>query len=205
MIGTLVGCSYEEASMEWVVEVALPDELAEQGSTYTNNEDGCDTETKSDTTKEALCRLYEECQNNSNNDEYVIVRVYYHSVDLDPNFELLPEAYLYNIEIIPKRYFREGFIELVHRCIGISILDLWFEHDKLYVDLSENEMVNFDTSGSLGALDRGIRLHKTLASIPGISYFETLVGGQRGVSVFHHNFGGIGVVKNGGLYDVVFR
>jgi len=128
--------------------------------------------------------------------EYATVRFYYHCIETDPMVMLLPEAYRYNAVEIPGQYLWEYFRKQMLYHTGINIWDLWFEDDKLYVDLHSTEEILFNW-GTTGSLDRGTRLEKTIASLPGVVSFEILVGGRRGVETSHYSFNWIATVENG--------
>jgi len=85
----------------------------------------------------------------------------------------------------------------MHQHTGIRISDFWFEGSKLYVDLHEDAIGFFDNYGTTGGMiNTGIFVNSIL-SLPGISSFEVLVGGQRGVEGNHFNFGSVILVENG--------
>jgi len=125
----------------------------------------------------------------------ITVRFYYHSSEIDPNHMLLPEAYLYNAEEMQDPFDWEEFAGHMYEHTGINVIGAWFEGSKLYVDLNEVELTYFNW-GSTGSADRGIRLNKTLGSVPDISSFEVLVDGQRGAETSHFNFAYVGIVEN---------
>ena len=128
--------------------------------------------------------------------ESVTVRFYYHCAVADPEFTMHPDAYRYNSVEIPIRYFHEHFVQLMYTHTGISIIDMRLMGDKLYVDLHPSEWCMFD-QGSTGSFDRGERLTRTIASLPGVSSFEILVGGKRGVETSHFSFNWVAIVENG--------
>ncbi|MCL1844186.1 MAG: GerMN domain-containing protein [Defluviitaleaceae bacterium] len=134
--------------------------------------------------------------------EGVTIQFFYLCTQKDPDFMMLPEAYLYLPEEISVQNFREDFIRLMYKHTGIDVLDLWREDSKLYVNLHPDEAIFFN-HGSSGSLDRGNRLIKTLASFPSITSFEILVGGERGVSTSHFCFDFVAVVEDGEV--VLFR
>ena len=129
-------------------------------------------------------------------EEYISVRFFYYCTEIDPSVNLFPEAYLYNEEKISRANFKNDFINLMFEHTTIQILDFWFDGEKLYVDLHPDEALFFDR-GSTGSADRCNRLFRTLASIPGVSSFEVLVGGQRGVTGHHYSFAWVALVENG--------
>jgi len=129
-------------------------------------------------------------------EESVTVRFYYHCAKIDPMVMLIPEAYRYNAVEIPGQYLWEEFRKLMFEHTGINVWDLWLDGDKLYVDLHSTEAMLFD-QGSTGSHDRGMRLYKTVASLPGVASFEILVGGERGIETSHFNFNRIAIVENG--------
>jgi len=128
------------------------------------------------------------------------VRFYYHSIALDPNAYALPEAFLYNAEeIIGVEGFTDTFRKLMYEHTGLQILDLWFEGSKLYVDLHESAIGFFDHHGTAGGAINATIFEKSILSMPGISSFEVLVNGQRGVMGNHFNFGHVAIVENGAV------
>ena len=129
-------------------------------------------------------------------EESVTVRFYYHCHEADPDFLLLPGAYRYNAVNIPIKYLWDEFPRLMYAHTGISINDLWLWGDKLYVDLHYSEWDLFD-QGSAGSFDRGERLIRTIASLPGVASFEILVGGKHGVETSHFSFDWVAIVENG--------
>lgn len=131
-------------------------------------------------------------------EESVTARFYYHCIKADPMFKLLPEAYRYIGVEIPGVYLWAQFRSLMFEHTGISVWDLWFDGDKLYVDLHSSEAILFDW-GSAGSYDRGTRLNKTVASLPGVATFEILVGGERGVETSHYSFNWVAVVEDGAI------
>jgi hypothetical protein len=80
---------------------------------------------------------------------------------------------------------------------------LWFEGEKLYIDLDETEIKHFSI-GSAAGFDRGTVLDNTLASLPGITSFEILVNGERGVMLSHYGFYYVAVIENSQIVDRVF-
>ena len=125
------------------------------------------------------------------------VRFYYHSTALDPNLYALPEAFLYNEEdIIAVEGFTATFRKLMYEHTGLQILDLWFDGSKLYVDLHESAIGFFDHHGTTGGAINATIFEKSLLSMSGISSFEVLVNGQRGIHGNHFNFGHIAIVEN---------
>jgi len=133
-----------------------------------------------------------------NNAPKITVRFYYHSIELDPNLYALPEAFLYNVEeIIAAEGFTATFSRLMYEHTGLQISDLWFEGDKLYVDLHEDAIGFFDHHGTTGGVINATIFEKSLLSMSGISSFEVLVNGQRGAYGSHFNFGHIAIVENG--------
>ena len=141
---------------------------------------------------------YEQLQN-SHYEETAFIRFYYSCSIIDYNIEGIPESFLYNTEEIPVENFNEHFIRLMYEHTGISILDLWFDDSKVYVNLPKVEAEIFDMSGSTGASIRMNILNRTVASLPGITSFEILVDGQRGVSGWHFGFNYVAIVENGRL------
>jgi len=133
----------------------------------------------------------------------IMVRFYYHDPELDPDFILSPEAYLYISEEMQDPFNSEEFSGLMYEHTGINVIAAWFEGNKLYVDLDEIELTYFN-QGTTGSADRGIRLDKTLASVPNITSFEVFVGGERGAETEHFIFGYVGIVENNQFVDREF-
>ena len=129
-------------------------------------------------------------------EESVAIRFYYYCDETDPYFNLFPEAYLYNIVEIPGPYLREEFRRLMLEHTGINVWDLWFQGNKLYIDLHSTEWHPFNW-GTTGSAHRGNVLTMTLASFPGIDSFEVLVGGARGVHTSHYSFDWVAIVEDG--------
>ena len=125
--------------------------------------------------------------------------IYYLCREIDPYVNLLPEAFIYNTRISPSLSSAIAFT--IRNYTGIHIWDMWMDGDKLYVDLHSYEERRFDR-GSTGSAYRSNILIRTLASFPGISSFQVLIGGVPGVETSHANFDWIAVVENG---DVSFE
>jgi len=128
--------------------------------------------------------------------ESMRLRFYYHSIEIDPYVYLLPESFLYIVEYVPVDNYREEFIRLMYEHIGVRILDLWFEGDKLYVDLHHDALFFFN-QGTTSSSKRLTIFEKSLLSLPGIASFEVLICGQRGLESEHFNFGHVAIVENG--------
>ena len=124
------------------------------------------------------------------------VQFYYHDGIIEVEPRTFEDVYLYKTEYIPGEFFWEDFIRLMHYHTTIRIWDMWMEGEKLYVDLHTAEGALFDF-GSSGSYDRFLRLTKTLASIPGISSFEVLIGGTPAVMTSHANFDWVAIVEDG--------
>ena len=127
-------------------------------------------------------------------EESVTLRFYYYCVEIDPGVQLLPEAFVFVSEEVPGQYIWADFIMLMGKHTGISVWDWWFDDSKMYVDLYSMETFFFGM-GSTGSFIRGTQLMKTLEALagnmPGISYFEVLVGGEHDVSADKWSFGGV--------------
>jgi len=107
-----------------------------------------------------------------------------------------PESYLYVEEEIPESILWQEFIHLMYQHTGIRVWDWWLDGSELYVDLESIE-AQFFNWGSTGSNHRGMVLTKTLASFPGVSQFEVLVGGFSGVSTSHYSFNWVAIVEDG--------
>jgi len=135
---------------------------------------------------------------NLTTEESVVIRFYYYCDETDPQVYLLPEAFKYHPEEIPGPYLWEEFRRLMLYHTGINVWDLWFDGDKLYVDLHSTEIMPFDW-GSTGSAIRGEVLTRTIASLPGVASFEILVGGESAVATSHFCFNWVAIVENGAI------
>jgi len=129
-------------------------------------------------------------------EESVTVRFFYYCSITDPQAYNLPEAFKYEAEEIPGQCLWAEFRRLMLKHTGINVWDLWFEGDKLYVDLHYTEWMPFNW-GSTGSVIRGGILTRTIASLPGVASFEILVGGIHGYETSHYNFNWVAIVENG--------
>jgi hypothetical protein len=73
---------------------------------------------------------------------------------------------------------------------GIRIADLWYEGQRLIVDLTPAAAIFFDW-GSSGSQSHLRALIDSLATLPNVAEIEVLVGGQRGISASHFSFVGV--------------
>jgi len=124
-------------------------------------------------------------------DESFTVRFYsYHEFSPQPIYEYVDE------EILPEDWQGQVISHmLTHN--NIRLADLWYEGTRLVVDITPAGAVPFNW-GSHGSGMRGLSLLTSLATLPGVTEIELLVGGQRGVYVDHFNFGGVTRVDGDG-------
>jgi len=59
------------------------------------------------------------------------INFYYLCSELDPFFNLLPEAYLYITEEIPNKDLHTNFINLMYEHTSIKIENWWVENNKI--------------------------------------------------------------------------
>ena len=119
--------------------------------------------------------------------EIVTVNFSYLDRDIDPQMDLLEEAWSYVSEEISGEALREEFISLMNYHTGIGIWDIWYEGDTFYVDLLSIEWNRFNW-GSTGSAYHFNRLIKTLASFPNVQNIRILIGGERDVITSHTSF-----------------
>jgi len=153
-----------------------------------------------------MCMRYLQPQNHRyiTNKEIVPIRFHFHCSITDPQFELHPEAFLYNTVEIPGPYLWGEFRRRMYEHTGIGIWNLWFEGSKLYVDLHSTELMPFGW-GTTGSATRFNVLTRTLASFPGITSFEVLLGGEHGVWADHASFDWIAIVEDGVIVRFEYR
>jgi len=106
----------------------------------------------------------------------------YRGYDWNPDF-------MYNIievEISPQDW-RAQVKYNMNYYLNIQLADLWYEENRLVVDLTPATAIPFDW-GSTGGAVRSFSLFNSMASLPNVTDVEVLVGGQRGVSGSHFCF-----------------
>jgi len=115
-------------------------------------------------------------------DENFTMRFYRHS-------EFSPEPiYGYTSVEIEYEDWQAQVIYHMQTHTDIRLADLWYEGNRLVVDLTPWGAVPFNW-GSHGSAMRGLNLTTSLATLPNVEEIEVLVGGQRGFSVDHFYFG----------------
>jgi hypothetical protein len=171
---------------------------------------------------EVIDTAYSETQaevENSNN-ELITVRFYYHSMEIDPNAESLPEAFLYEAVDIPAANFEEEFVREFYERTGIPIMNIWFdsrfedrnkvglaykfESARLFVNMREDAPEYFDTRATAGSTMALNIFERTISSIPSIVSFEVLVDGQRGIYGWHFSFNHVTYVENGEVVERIW-
>jgi len=73
---------------------------------------------------------------------------------------------------------------------GIQLADLWYEENRLVVDLTPAASISFNF-GSTAGIMRTVSLIASLSTLPSVEEIEVLVGGQRGVYDNHFSFAGV--------------
>ena len=73
---------------------------------------------------------------------------------------------------------------------GIQLADLWYEENRLVVDLTPAASISFNF-GSTAGIMRTVSLIASLSTLPNVEEIEVLVGGQRGVYDNHFSFAGV--------------
>ncbi|MCL2841443.1 MAG: hypothetical protein FWE05_11825 [Defluviitaleaceae bacterium] len=141
--------------------------------------------------------------------EFITVRFYYHSMELDPNVYSLPESFLYKSVDIPAANFEEIFIREFWERTGIPIMGIWFRDcefytNRLVVNLGEGADSFFDTQGSAGSRIYLTILDKTLTNLVQDGAYEILVNWQRGIMGSHFSFNNIAIVENVEIVDMIW-
>ena len=90
-----------------------------------------------------------------------------------------PGIYEHYDVIISPEGWREQVIANMAEHLDIRLADLWFEGDRLIVDLTPATTIYFNW-GSTGGHLRTQNLIRSLASLPSVTEIEVLVSGQRG-------------------------
>lgn len=137
--------------------------------------------------------------------ETLSLRFYYNTLDRPANREALLEGFLYHTEVVPVEQLYQEFIRFMNYYLGLRILDMWFEGDKLYIDLHADALDFFNASGWESALINIYSFKKSLLSLPNISLFEVLIDSELGVTGWHFDFGYVFVVENGEIVDRVIE
>lgn len=117
----------------------------------------------------------------------VRVRFYRHCNIIDPNAELINEAFVYeNVSFGAANFHRDFILEFNER-YETQILDFWYIGTKLYVNFYDGTIYYFDW-GSTGSHVRLRVALQTVLSLPNVTEVEFLVEGKRGASASHFNF-----------------
>jgi len=70
---------------------------------------------------------------------------------------------------------------------GIQIDGVWYEDDRICVDLNESELSKLNAGSTAGTMSTAILL-KTFASYPNVKEIEVLIGGEKGCIGDHFMF-----------------
>ena len=126
----------------------------------------------------------------ANSLKFIAINFYTHDTEKDPyvNNVQSKEYYRYETVNIESDNFNNDFIELMYIHTGIKIDGLWYEGDKLCVDLNKERTWQTFDNGSTGGMIYRQKLLFTLSSFPNIEQIEVLVGGLKGVAGSHFNF-----------------
>ncbi|MCL2620202.1 MAG: hypothetical protein FWD97_04620 [Defluviitaleaceae bacterium] len=98
-----------------------------------------------------------------------------------------PGIYEYYDVIISPDGWREQVIANMAEYLDIRLADLWFEGNRLIVDLTPATTIYFNW-GSTGGHLRTQNLIRSLAGLPSVTEIEVLVSGRRGVEADHFSF-----------------
>lgn len=120
-------------------------------------------------------------------DENFIVR-FFPIVDWGGEFwgATLEDIPHFDEEISPYNW-QEQIVRHMRTHTGIGIAGLWYDGNRLMVDLTPAASIFFDW-GSSGSYQLTRALTDSLATLPNVAEMEILVGGQRGVEGSHFNF-----------------
>ena len=104
------------------------------------------------------------------------------------HWDSMDDTYHYFYEEINSENWRNEAVRLMRHHTGIRVKQLWYEGDRLVVDLFpvEGEIFNW---GSGGAWARTLNLIRSFASFPGVNEIEVLVDGAENVWADHFAFG----------------
>lgn len=109
------------------------------------------------------------------------VRFYY---DRGPEFEY---EYGYQKEVISKAELIEDTKKYMLAYNGIKINNVWYDGQKICVDLDESETNKLDAGSAAGRIETYILL-ETFSSYPNVAQIEILIGGQKGRHGDHFYF-----------------
>lgn len=117
-------------------------------------------------------------------DEAFTMRFYRH-------YDNFPEPiYSYVEEEISPEGWQAQVVDHMLAHSDIRLANLWFEEDRLVVDLTPAGAMPFNW-GSLGSAMHGRSLLDSLFTLPGAAEIEVLVGGQRNIITSHFSFANV--------------
>ena len=94
---------------------------------------------------------------------------------------------VYSAEIISQSNISEETIPLMKEHNNIVIDGIWYEDNRICIDLNETERVQMDRGSTAGVMTRELLLY-TFSSYPDVKEIEILINGERGQYGNHFNF-----------------
>jgi len=90
----------------------------------------------------------------------------------------------YFVKTIEPENWQKQIVCYMQAYMGVGLSGLWYEGDRLFVNLTP-ATANRVSYGSTAAITLQAMLLISMATLPGVSEIEVLVGGQRGFSFVH--------------------
>jgi len=128
-----------------------------------------------------------------NTESTVEVKFYYLSQE-NPYFGI--EDLKFKTENISVANMSADTIKFMKKDSDVQINKIWYEGNRLCVDLNENERAKLDAGSTAGEIITNILL-KTFSSYPNVKEIEILIDGERGSYGNHFNFEEVFKVNGG--------
>ena len=93
----------------------------------------------------------------------------------------------YKSEFITKETFVEDTIEYMKQYSGIDVTDIWYEGERICINLDYSEGYEFDKGSYAGAMRTNVVI-RTLSSYPNVKEIQILLDYQKGAMADHFNF-----------------
>ncbi|MCL2672029.1 MAG: GerMN domain-containing protein [Clostridiales bacterium] len=106
------------------------------------------------------------------------VEIYYFTQDEDYKHETVD---------LSKGNLSSDTIKFMQDINGIQINGIWYENNKICVDLNANEFRKLDAGSYAGIIQTNL-LVKTFSSYPNVEEIEILIDGKQGQYGYHFNF-----------------
>ncbi len=103
------------------------------------------------------------------------------------------QEYAYSEKLITYADLVQDTIKNMNEYCGIKITAIWYEGNKICVDLDESEVYKLDAGSTAGWIETYVLL-ETFSSYPNVKEIEILIGGQKGMSGEHFSFNEVFVV-----------